>query len=557
MTYLDASLTFVASAHKAHVIPERWIFDEVMPYIIGVPVLAPAIAAAISFIFGKRIYIQRALAVIALVLSTLSASYMMLVTDRHGAFAINIGDWGSRDNGHGPLGITLVVDGLSAIMIVVSNIALTAVLFYAVGQGVKDSQEGEPTSIFQPSYLLLSAGVSNAFLAGDLFNLYVSFEVLLMASFVLLTLGGSKSRIKAAYTYVVVSMVSSIIFVLGITYIYAATGTVNLAELAICLPNIAPGTRSVLYAVILVGFGIKAAVFPLSSWLPDSYPTAPAPVTAVFAGLLTKVGAYSIIRTHTLLFPDKTLDHVLEVAGLLTMLVGILGAIAQDDIKRLLSFTLVSHMGYMFFGISLATEQSLSAAIFYTVHHILVQTTLFLVVGLIERQAGSSSLRRLGGLGTAFPALALVLFIPALNLGGIPPFSGFIGKVALIQAGVSVGGSYAWLLIAGSLVTSLLTLYVVVRVWTLAVWRPREDAPEGNLSNKSASFLLEDTREMEFTHRQVSRMPFRMVFPTATLTIIGVLLALFAKPVLTITNNSAHELLERTPYITAVLGGRQ
>ncbi len=189
--------------------------------------------------------------------------------------------------------------------------------------------------------------------------------------------------------------------------------------------------------MLLVAFGIKAAVFPLSAWLPDSYPTAPAPVTAVFAGLLTKVGVYAIIRAHSLLFPDGGLDRVLLVAALLTMLVGILGAIAQSDIKRLLSFTLVSHIGYMVFGIALSSRLGMSGAIYYVAHHIVVQTTLFLVVGLIERQAGASTLHRLGGLAAASPLLAFVFMVPALNLGGIPPFSGFIGKVALLEAGTA------------------------------------------------------------------------------------------------------------------------
>ena len=294
-------------------------------------------------------------------------------------------------------------------------------------------------SIFLPTYLVLSAGVCNAFLAGDLFNLFVGFEVLLAASFVLLTIGASTERVRVGISYVMVSMVSSLIFLIGIALVYAATGTLNLAELAVRLTGVSEGTRSALFAVLLVAFGIKAAVFPLSSWLPDSYPTAPAPVTAVFAGLLTKVGVYAIIRAHSLLFPSAGLDRMLMVAALLTMLVGILGAIAQSDIKRLLSFTLVSHIGYMVFGIALSSELGLSGAIYYVVHHILVQTTLFLVVGLIERQAGASTLQRLGGLAAASPLLAFVFVVPALNLGGIPPFSGFIGKVALLEAGAQDG----------------------------------------------------------------------------------------------------------------------
>ena len=238
--------------------------------------------------------------------------------------------------------------------------------------------------------------------------------------------------------------------------------------------------------MLLVAFGIKAAVFPLSTWLPDSYPTAPAPVTAVFAGLLTKVGVYAIIRAHSLLFPSGGLDPMLLVAALLTMLVGILGAIAQSDIKRLLSFTLVSHIGYMVFGIALSSQLGMSGAIYYVAHHIVVQTTLFLVVGLIERQAGASTLQRLGGLAAASPLLAFVFVVPALNLGGIPPFSGFIGKVALLEAGAQNGSVLAWMLVGGGVLTSLLTLYVVARVWTKAFWRSRADAPEGHLAGRGA-----------------------------------------------------------------------
>src|SRR5699024_2683433 len=321
-------------------------------------------------------------------------------------------------------------------------------MIYAVGQGIRDGDEHQPVSIFQPAYLVMAAGISNAFLAGDLFNLYVGFEVLLASSFVLLTLGASEDRVHAGVTYVMVSMLSSLVFLAGIAFTYAATGTLNLSQLAVRLGGVPEGVRIAIFAVFLVAFGIKAAVFPLSSWLPDSCPTAPAPITAVFAGLLTKVGVYAIIRAHTLLFPGGSLDSVLMVAGLATMLFGILGAIAQTDTKRLFSFTLVSHIGYMIFGVGLSSPLGLTGAIYYVAHHIVVQTTLFLVVGLIERQAGSASLRRLGGLAAASPVLAALYLIPALNLGGIPPFSGFIGKVTLLEAGVEDGGVLAWILVA-------------------------------------------------------------------------------------------------------------
>ncbi|MDV8024409.1 Na+/H+ antiporter subunit D [Rhodococcus sp. IEGM 1330] len=525
------------------------ISPGVIDVLTPLPVLIPMLAAALTLVLGRKPRAQRFITIVALTAVVAISSVMLYLADRDGTSALQVGGWDS------PLGISLVVDRLSAMMLVVSSIVLLAVMVYSIGQGIRDGSENQPVSIFLPTYLALTAGVCNAFLAGDLFNLFVGFEVLLAASFVLLTLGASADRVRAGVSYVMVSMVSSLIFLIGIALVYGATGTLNLAHIAVRMDDINPGTRTAIFAVLLVAFGIKAAVFPLSTWLPDSYPTAPAPVTAVFAGLLTKVGVYAIIRAHTLLFPDGSLDNVLMVCGLLTMLVGILGSIAQSDIKRLLSFTLVSHIGYMIFGVALSTQSGLSGSIYYVAHHILVQTTLFLVVGLIERQAGSSSLRRLGGLAAASPVLAIVFLVPALNLGGIPPFSGFIGKVALLQAGSEQGSVLAWLLVAGGTVTSLLTLYVVARVWTKAFWRARADAPEGDLADNSPSALLDDSSDIQFGDREdVGRMPAFMLIPTIGLVAVGLAMTVFAGPIIDISDRAAADLRDRSVYIDAVRG---
>ncbi|MDT5327843.1 MAG: multicomponent Na+:H+ antiporter subunit [Mycobacterium sp.] len=519
------------------------------------PVLIPILAAAATLFAGRKPRLQRTIALLALTAVVAVCAALLYLADRDGTIAVHVGGWGQSVPGMGPLGITLVVDRLSAMMLLVSAIVLLAVVFYAIGQGIRDGDEHQPVSIFLPTYLVLSAGVCTAFLAGDLFNLFVGFEVLLAASFVLLTIGASTERVRAGIAYVMVSMVSSLIFLIGIALIYAATGTLNMAELSVRLDDVPAGTRAALFAVLMVAFGIKAGVFPLSTWLPDSYPTAPAPVTAVFAGLLTKVGVYAIIRAHSLLFPGGAMDRVLLVAALLTMLVGILGAIAQSDIKRLLSFTLVSHIGYMVFGISLSSALGMAGAIYYVAHHIVVQTTLFLVVGLIERQAGASTLQRLGGLAAASPLLALVFFVPALNLGGIPPFSGFIGKVALLEAGSQNGSILAWILVGASVVTSLLTLYVMARVWTKAFWRARADAPEGNLSAAAPSALLDDAEDVSYADRDdVGRMPVGMLLPTGALIAVGLTLTVLAGPIFAYTERAADEVLDRGQYISAVLG---
>ena len=522
------------------------------------PVLIPMLAAAVTLLAGRKPRLQRIIAVIALSAVLVVSAVLVYLADRDGTIALQVGGWGPTEPGMGPLGITLVVDRLSALMLVVSSIVLLAVVFYAIGQGVRDGDGRQPVSIFLPTYLVLSAGVFMAFLAGDLFNLFVGFEVLLNASFVLLTIGASRERVRAGISYVMVSMVSSLVFLFGIALVYATTGTLNMAELSVRLDGVSEGTRTALFAVLLIAFGIKAAVFPLSTWLPDSYPTAPAPVTAVFAGLLTKVGVYAIIRAHSLLFPGGSLDNVLLVAGLATMLMGILGAIAQSDIKRLLSFTLVSHIGYMVFGIALSNQLGMSGAIYYVAHHILVQTTLFLVVGLIERQAGASTLERLGGLAAASPVLAFVFVVPALNLGGIPPFSGFIGKVALLEAGSESGSVLAWMLVAGSVITSLLTLYVIARVWTKAFWRSRKDAPEGHLSGGAPTALLDspEDADIEFVDRDdVGKMPIGMLIPTGALIAVGLALTVAAGPIFAYSERAAAEVLDRGQYISAVLGG--
>ncbi len=559
------------------------------------PVLLPLLGAAAALLVGGRHpRLQRTLS-IAVLSAVLAVSVtLLLLADAAGAEAVSVGGWPV------PLGIVLVVDRLSALMLVVAGTVGLGVLVFAVGQGAADGDEETPISIFHPTFLVLMAGVANAFLAGDLFNLYVGFEILLTASYVLLTLGGSAPRIRAGVTYIVVSLLSSLLFLAAIALVYAATGTVTMAELATRLAELPPGLQLLLQSVLLIAFCIKAAVFPLSAWLPDSYPTAPAPVTAVFAGLLTKVGVYAIIRTQTLLFPGGALDTVLMWAALATMLIGILGAIAQTDIRRILSFTLVSHIGYMVFGIALGTAAGLAGAIFYVVHHIAIQTTLFLVAGLVERQGGTTAVDRLGGLAGASPVLAVLFFVPAMNLAGIPPFSGFIGKLGLLEAGVAEGSALPLTLVAAGAVTSLLTLIAVGRVWSRAFWRPASQAPQEDTPQaaalaagpeRAAAPVAAPDADGGSTERAAARraawgrhtavatatnpvddglddhhghadlpqalrpLPRVMVGATAVMVTVTVALTALAGPLYGITDRASTDLRDRTPYLTAVLGG--
>lgn len=526
-------------------------------------VVLPFLGAAVAFVLIKRPKAQRRVSLGTITVTLGLEVWLLASVWTTGPIAVHLGGWAP------PFGIVMVVDQFSSLLLVISSAVCLAVLAYATGQGAADSEEGGPVSVFHPTYLILVAGVSNAFLAGDLFNLYVGFEILLTASYVLMTLGGTGSRIRAGITYVVVSVVSSLLFLIAIAMIYGATGTVTLADLAIKLGELDPGTQGLLHVLLLVAFGIKAAVFPLSFWLPDSYPTAPAPVTAVFAGLLTKVGVYAIIRTETLLFPSGQFNSVLLVVALLTMIVGILGAVAQTDIKRMLSFTLVSHIGYMIFGVALSSVLGLAATIFYVIHHITIQTSLFMVTGLIERRGGTSSITRLGGLAKLSPILAVLYFIPAMNLAGIPPFSGFLGKLGLLQAGVADGSPLAYALVVGGVVASLLTLLVMARVWNRVFWRSTADAEDPDpvllatapdASGAQSMRALRTSKHVDATEgrfsgdNEVPILPKMMVYSTMGLVLLGVAMTVFAGPLFELSQEAAAGMLERTPYIEAVLG---
>jgi len=512
-----------------------------VPLIVALPLLG----AATTLALGRRRRRQVAVSVITLTIVVAIGAVLLVLVDRDGPAVVHVGGW------QAPWGIVLVVDRLSAIMLLVSALMLLGVLLFAVGQGIVDGDRDAPVSIFHPTYLVLGAGLFNAFAAGDLFNMYVGFEMLLSASYVLLTLGGTGARIRVGITYIVVSLMSSLLFLAAIALIYGATGTVTMALLAERIPDLPADVQLILGLLLLLAFCVKAAVFPLSFWLPDSYPTAPAPVTAVFAGLLTKVGVYAIIRTQTLLFPENRLSVPLMVAAALTLLIGILGALAQADVKRLLSFTLVSHIGYMIFGIALGTPLAFAATIYYVVHHIVVQTTLFLSAGLIERVGGTTSLSRLGGLLGSAPLVAVVFFLGALNLGGIPPFSGFLGKVALFQAGVAIGDPLTYVLIGAGAATSLLTLYALARAWNMAFWRPKREALD--YVSPMADSLHEDPHD-EGTVLTKTVSPL-MTGATIAMLALAVGLTVFAGPVFDLTARAAADLESPATYIDAVFPG--
>jgi multicomponent Na+:H+ antiporter subunit D len=338
-------------------------------------------------------------------------------------------------------------------------------------------------------------------------------------------------------TYVVISLLASTLFVTALALLYSATGTLNMADLSVRMQQLPGGIQSAFAALLIVVFGIKAALFPLFFWLPDSYPTAPSPITAVFAGLLTKVGIYAIIRSQTLFFaPDQRPGTLLLVLAGATMLVGIIGAIAQDDVKRILSFDIVSQVGYMVMGLALFTVAGLAGAVFYIVQHIVVKTTLFLTAGLIEHTSGSSSLARIGKMLRTAPFLAVMFLLPALSLAGIPPLSGFVAKFALVDAG-DAAGEYA--IVAVSLLVSLLTVFVMMRIWSGVFWSPSESSA-GPVSGTTPS-------------ANRAGGPPLMVAPTVVLVVVGLVIAVAAGPLFRLSERTARDLLAPRRYVEVVL----
>jgi multicomponent Na+:H+ antiporter subunit D len=497
-----------------------------MNLLLILPVALPLAAAALATIAYQHRSIQRIIGVGALLVLLVDAVLILVNVERDGVQSVQVGAWPA------PLGITIVVDLFSALMLLVSVATVLAVLIYAIGQ--PDADRDQP--VFHPVYLVMTAGVALSFTTGDLFNLFVAYEITLAASYVLITLGGRREQVRAGMTYVIINLVASTFFVVGIAWVYAATGTVNMADLAGKIAALPDSMQTALSMFLLVVFGIKAAMFPLFFWLPDSYPTARTPVTAVFAGLLTKVGVYSIVRTQTLLFPEHRPSTVLLVIAGLTMVVGVLGAIAQNDMKRILSFHIVSQIGYMILGLGLFTVAGVAGTVLFIFHQIPVKTALFLTTGLVEESTGSTALNRVGGLIRRTPLVAALFLLAALSLAGIPPFSGFVGKLALVEAGF---GAKEYAIVGVSLVVSLFTLFSMTKIWNGVFWGTPEDP--------ALRLAAADDGE---------RLPTPVLMRAATVGLVGVTLAiaLFAGPLYQLSERAAEGLLEPSAYIHEVLG---
>lgn len=489
---------------------------------IVLPILLPLLFGILNLLGWQSVRLQKGLSLVGAVAQLGVALSLLVMVQQQGIQHLQVGNWPA------PFGIVLAIDLFSAIMVTIT--ALVALAVAAYSQAAIDLRRVEHG--YYPLFFFLLMGVNGAFITGDLFNLYVWFEVMLMASFVMLALGGERPQIEGAIKYVILNLLSSTLFLSAVGLLYNLSGTLNMADLALRLPQLGASNQVTLIAVLfLIAFGIKSAIFPLFFWLPAAYHTPPVAVTALFSGLLTKVGVYALFRVFTLLFVEDTAyTHtlILVLSGF-TMVTGVFGAAAQTDFRRLLSFHIISQIGYLMMGLGLFSQPALAASIYFMVHVILAKTSLFLVAGIVEKMGGSFNLKELGGIYNRRFGVALLFLLPALSLAGLPPLSGFFAKLALVIAGFELR---QYLIVAAGLAVSLMTLYSMTKVWNEAFWKEPKD-PVHHLQRPVSAWLW---------------------ISTGCLVLLSVLAGLLAEPLLNLAGQAAAQLADPSFYIQAVLG---
>jgi multicomponent Na+:H+ antiporter subunit D len=488
--------------------------------LLVLPILVPLTTAAVLILAPKRPNPQRWISLIGSVLLLTSAVLVFLRVNAAGVQVLQISAWPA------PFGITLVADLFAAFLVVAVGLVGTAVAGVTFS-GLDPRREAFG---YHPLVQILLMGVAGAFLTGDLFNLYVWFEVMLVASFVLLALNRTRAQMDAAFKYVAINLIASSIFLTALGLLYGATGTLNMAHLARVWPTMSTsGFDTVLAVLFLIAFSIKAGLFPLFFWLPASYHTPPAAIGAVFAGLLTKVGVYALVRVFTLLFHNAPppLFTLLLVMSAATMVIGLVAALYERDFRRVLSFNLVGHIGYTTASLSLLTPAALAGAIFYVLHHIVVITNLFLVSSVLLRLRRTTDRAGLGGIYRDHPVFSVLAMVPLFSLAGVPPLSGFLGKLAILKGTFDAGAYWVGGLV---LVVGLLTLLSMGRTWADTFWRPA------------------DTADLA-----APGMPSLIVI--AALSLVTLAMTIGAEPLFELVSRGAQQLLHRDEYVNAVLGG--
>lgn len=491
------------------------------------PVFVQLFTAIIQLIFWRKTVPQRFLSVGGSLIGVLVAIRLFARVYQDGILTMNAANWDA------PFGIVFVADTLSTTLVLLTSIAGFAVSIFS---SVSLSRQRMLYGYF-PIFHFLIMGLQGAFLTGDIFNLYVFFEVIIIASFVLMTLGGRKAQLEGAVKYMAMNILASTFFLTGIAILYAITGTLNMADLALKIQTVQnKALVGITSCFFLVGFGIKSAVFPLYYWLPSSYHTPPSAVAATFGGLLTKVGIYALLRVFSLIFvPDEFTRNLLMVLAIFTIITGAFGALIKTNVRRLFSYLIVCHIGFMVGGLAMFSHIALMGTIFYLIHDIMVKTNMFLVAGLIRQLRGTLDMNNLGGLYKEYPKLSLLMAVVLFSLVGIPPLSGFWPKVFLFQEAFN---QQQYFFVFALIVGSFITMYVIAKMWAQIFWK---DAPnDGTIEDRFAP--------MQF-YRKVL-----MVLPIAILAGVTLYIGLNAEVIVRVAEKIADQLIDTTPYVDAVLG---
>jgi multicomponent Na+:H+ antiporter subunit D len=486
-----------------------------------VPFLLPLITGVVS-LFVRRTEDRRALTIVSAIAQLVLAIWLVAQNANGHAFVLTSGGWAAQ------VGIALVADLLASIMLVLSTFtALACVLF---------SCFETPSRIEHPLRLpliqFMIAGINLAFLTGDLFNLFVAFEIMLIASYALLTLEADDWDIKQAYPYLAMNLFGSTLFICAAGLAYGLFGTLNFAGMIQKSAELQGDPRVVLLALmLLIVFGTKAGLFPLYYWLPNSYPILPSPLAGLYSGMLTKVGVYVLVRMFGTVLPHDLHGVHTFIAWLAgaTMVIAVIGAISRNFIRGILSFHILSQIGFMALAIGLFTPLSIAACIFYIMHHIIVKASLFLIGGVTVVLNRTDDLNKMGHLWRATPWVGIVFLIQALSLAGIPPLSGFWGKYLIIVEGLSQG---AYVLIAASIVASVLTMFSMVKIWFGAFW----SEPEG------VTVHTDDQRWKP------------MVWIIGGMCAVSLGIGFGAEGVLQLATQAAEGVLDQAGYVQLVLG---
>jgi multicomponent Na+:H+ antiporter subunit D len=503
----------------------------VSPYLVIAPILIQFLISVTLMFLWKKVMAQRVLSIIGSSIALIFSITLFSQVWRNGTMAMQAGNW------EAPFGITLVSDTLSATLVLLTGIVGLSISVFAAGSVVN----ARARFGFFPILHFLFMGLCGSFLAGDIFNLYVWFEIIIISSFVLLTIGGEKAQIEGAVKYFTLNILASIIFLTAIAVLYGITGTLNMADLSLKIAAIEDKTLVNICAMIFfVGFGIKSAVFPLYFWLPASYHTPPHAVAAIFGGLLTKVGVYAMIRVFTLIFTlDPFLENVLMGVAMLTLFSGAVGALVQRNLQKIFSYLIICHIGFMVAGLGMGSTIALTGAIFYMIHDIVVKANLFMVGGLLYRINGTSNIKRMGDMYARYPLLSLVMAVPLFSLVGVPPLSGFWPKISLIIGGLETGN---YVLIGFILFASFITLFIITKVWAEVFWKKKE------VTAPMAPFRFFDSHS--------PREKILMVAPIIFLGILSLGIGFGAGPVQALSERISAELSDVSGYINVVLGDK-